>query len=124
MCHALVIEDEFLIAEHIAALAEDADATSIDFANCEVGAISMAHNRKPDIILSDVKLRTGTGPAAVQAILEEWGELQREVRPVTRDPAGRKASIGNLGLSAGKRYCGHSRDPQSNRIHTNARSPR
>jgi CheY-like chemotaxis protein len=75
MCHVLVIEDDFLIAIHITALVEEAGATSVAVADTEQGAIDAARDRKPDIIMSDVKLALGTGPLAVQAIILEHGAV-------------------------------------------------
>ena len=69
MCHVLVIEDEPLIAEFVADIAERAGATSVDLAATECEAAAAARARTPDVILSDVNLqRGGTGPRAVQAI--------------------------------------------------------
>lgn len=75
MCHALVIEDDWLIADHIICLIEQAGATSIAQADTQDAAIEQARNRRPDIIVSDVKLLQGTGPAAVQRILSQYGDL-------------------------------------------------
>lgn len=75
MCHVLVIEDEWLLAEYIADLAEQAGATSIDRVDCEADAIIAADLRKPDIILSDVMLPSGSGPAAVLTIVERNGHI-------------------------------------------------
>lgn len=75
MCHVLIIEDEWVIAEHLAIIAEKAGATSVVMASTETEAIQAAHDHKPDIILSDVILFTGTGPCAVQTILAELGEI-------------------------------------------------
>lgn len=75
MCHVLVIEDDFLIADHIVSLAEAAGATSVVQADTEEGAIAAARDRRPEMILSDVKLACGTGPLAVQAILAEHGAI-------------------------------------------------
>lgn len=75
MCHALVIEDEFLIADYVAELAGEAGATSIDFAETERDAVAAARERRPDIILSDVNLLVGTGTSAIQKIREEFGHV-------------------------------------------------
>ncbi len=75
MCHVLVIEDDWLIAEHIVHLAEEAGATSIAQADTQAGAIEAARGQRPEMILSDVKLLSGTGPLAVQEILAELGEI-------------------------------------------------
>lgn len=75
MCHVLVIEDEGLIAEHIADMVCGAGATSVAHAETEAGAVAQARVRKPEMILSDVRLLEGTGPAAVQTILAEFGPI-------------------------------------------------
>jgi CheY-like chemotaxis protein len=75
MCHVIVIEDEPLIALHMADLAEEAGATSVELVETEVEAVNAAQRRKPDIILSDVKLKVGTGPDAVVAIRQEMGHI-------------------------------------------------
>jgi CheY-like chemotaxis protein len=75
MCHVLIIEDEWMIAEHMAGLAEDAGATSIEVVTTEREAVEAARGRRPEIILSDVRLAEGTGPAAVAAIQCELGEI-------------------------------------------------
>ena len=75
MCHVLIIEDEWLIAEHIEQIARDAGATSIMAADCEADAVEAANSRTPEIILSDVNLLTGTGPCAVATILATLGQI-------------------------------------------------
>jgi len=69
VCHVLVIEDEPLIAEFVADIAERAGATSVAMAMTEAEAIAAAATCLPDVILSDVNLKLGgTGPNAVEAI--------------------------------------------------------
>ncbi len=75
MCHVLVIEDDWLIADHIISLIEQAGATSYDQADCETDAVDAAGARTPDMIVSDVKLREGTGPLAVQRIIAVHGNI-------------------------------------------------
>ena len=75
MCHVLIIEDEWLIAEYLTYLAEQAGATSIATAYTEDEAVRAAHEKRPGIIFSDVKLLAGTGPHAVQAIFSALGEI-------------------------------------------------
>lgn len=75
MCHVLIIEDEWLIAEYLTCLAEEAGATSIATACTEDEAVYAAHERMPDIILSDVILLAGTGPRAVQTIMSALGKI-------------------------------------------------
>jgi CheY-like chemotaxis protein len=69
--HALIIEDEFLVALNI----EDS-LIALGFASSETvateeEAIVTARRRAPDLITADVRLLRGTGIAAVRAILEE-----------------------------------------------------
>jgi CheY-like chemotaxis protein len=85
MCHVLVIEDEWLIADHFGSLAERAGASSIDYAATEDEAIRAALRTPPAIILSDVRLAKGTGPAAVAAIRSKLGPIPTIF--VTRTPA-------------------------------------
>ncbi len=75
MCHVLVIEDDWLIAEHVADLTRRAGARSIAMADTQQGAIEAARNYTPGIILSDVRLAAGTGPRAVQAIHRALGAI-------------------------------------------------
>jgi CheY-like chemotaxis protein len=73
MCHVLVIEDEWLIGEHIEAIALDAGATTVDRAETEQQAVAAAIASPPAVILSDVRLAEGTGPGAVATIRERLG---------------------------------------------------
>ncbi|UZK67780.1 response regulator [Sphingomonas sp. M1-B02] len=75
MCHVLIIEDEWLIADYLSYLAERAGGTSIVIACTEDEAVLSAHERLPDIILSDVNLFAGTGPHAVQTIMSDLGKI-------------------------------------------------
>ena len=75
MCHVLIIEDDWIIAENIADIAREAGATSIATADSQQAGIDAALARPPAVILSDVQLATGTGPLAVQAIREQLGPM-------------------------------------------------
>jgi CheY-like chemotaxis protein len=75
VCHVLIIEDEALIALDLQEMLSTAGATTFSFAETERGAIEAARAHKPDVIMSDVMLREGTGPAAVEAIQGEMGPL-------------------------------------------------
>lgn len=75
VCHVLIIEDEWLIAEDLTFLAEQAGATSVSTAGTEDEAVQAALERIPAIILSDVILLAGTGPSAVQKILAALGKI-------------------------------------------------
>ena len=71
----LIIEDEWLIACEIAAMAERAGGTSVSMAATQIDAIAEARAEPPDVVLSDVQLREGTGPLAVEAIIAEHGQI-------------------------------------------------
>lgn len=75
MCHVLIIEDEWFIAELLTDLAEEAGATSVATAMTEDEAVAAARERTPSIIFSDVNLQAGTGPHAVQTIMAEAGTI-------------------------------------------------
>jgi len=75
LCHVLIIEDDPLVAMSVQALLADHGATSFDLADTEAGAIVAAREKRPAIIVSDVTLRVGTGPAAVKAIHAFHGEI-------------------------------------------------
>jgi two-component system, response regulator PdtaR len=66
--HALIIEDEAMIAALIEAYLRDMGYTSVAFATTEEEAMASAERRCPDLITSDVRLTPGCGIAAVQAI--------------------------------------------------------
>lgn len=73
MCHVLIIEDDWLLSDHIAQLIETAGATSVDIAGTEDEAVMIALDHPPAIIISDVNLPQGTGPLAVQRIIATLG---------------------------------------------------
>ena len=75
MCHVLVIEDDFFIADYIVQLVEAAGATSVSQAVTQQDAIDEARQQRPELIMSDVQLIEGTGPLAVQTILAELGSI-------------------------------------------------
>ena len=75
MSHVLVIEDNWFSACNNVELALQAGATSCSMAATQKDAVAQAHLRWPDIILSDVHLREGTGTLAVQQIIDELGRV-------------------------------------------------
>lgn len=75
ICHVLIIEDESLIAMDIQSVLSDAGATSFAFAATEAEAIEQARACCPLIITSDVRLTSGTGPAAVRVIRDSLGMI-------------------------------------------------
>jgi CheY-like chemotaxis protein len=69
--HALIIEDEPLIALLIEDQLRALGYRSVDFAVTEADAVAAAGRRCPDLITSDVRLAAGCGIAAVEAICGE-----------------------------------------------------
>ena len=69
--HALIIEDESLIAMAIEDALRDCGFTSFDVAASAEEAVTAAEGRCPDLITADVELRPGCGITAVQSICSE-----------------------------------------------------
>ena len=82
--HALIIEDECLIALAIEDCLRDCGFTSFDFAVSTDAAVAAATRRCPDLITADVKLAPGCGIDAVQSICSE---LPIPVLFITGSPA-------------------------------------
>ena len=66
--HALIIEDEALIAVTIEDALRDCGCSSFDFAVSVEAAVEAARRHCPDIITADVRLAPGCGIDAVEAI--------------------------------------------------------
>jgi DNA-binding response OmpR family regulator len=66
--HALIIEDEPLIAMLIEDHLRASGYTSVAFAGTEAEALAAARCRCPDLITADMRLPQGCGIAAVEAI--------------------------------------------------------
>lgn len=66
--HALIIEDESLIALAIEDALRECGFTSFDVAVSQEEAITAAMRNCPDLITADVELRPGCGITAVQSI--------------------------------------------------------
>jgi DNA-binding response OmpR family regulator len=66
--HALIIEDESLIAMAIEDVLRSCGFTSFDLAVSAEEAVTAAARRCPDLITADVELRPGCGITTVQSI--------------------------------------------------------
>jgi CheY-like chemotaxis protein len=75
MCHVLIIEDEAVVALDVQMILAENGATSFDIVETEQDALEAALMHRPAFIASDVHLRRGTGPKAVQAIHQLLGEM-------------------------------------------------
>ena len=69
--HALIIEDETLIAMAIEDALRGCGFTSFDFAVSAEDAVAAAARKCPDLITADVELRPGCGITAVHSICSE-----------------------------------------------------
>lgn len=69
--HALIIEDEPLIAMSIEDALRGCGFTSFDFAVSTDEAVAAAARKCPDLITADVDLRPGSGITTVQAICSD-----------------------------------------------------
>lgn len=69
--HALIIEDESLIALAIEDALRECGFTSFDIAISADEAVAAATHKCPDLITADVELRPGCGIGAVQSICSE-----------------------------------------------------
>lgn len=69
--HALIIEDQFLVAALIEDVLRGFGYTSFDMVDGEDGAIRAAKSRCPDLITADQCLAKGTGVHAVREICAE-----------------------------------------------------
>lgn len=69
--HALIIEDEPIIAILIEDLLLGLGYASVDFAVTEQDAVQAARAHDPDLVTADVGLADGCGIAAVEAIRAE-----------------------------------------------------
>ncbi len=69
--HALIIEDESLIAMAIEDALRGCGFTSFDLAVSAEEAVAAAARNCPDLITADVELRPGCGIAAVESICSD-----------------------------------------------------
>lgn len=66
--HALIIEDDPLIAASIEAELRDLGFGSFDVARSEPEAVASAERRRPDLVTVDAKLEQGSGVEAAMTI--------------------------------------------------------
>lgn len=73
--HALIIEDDAIIALEIEDRLRDLGYDSFDIAVSPAEALSCATARRPDLITADVRIVGGTGIDAIHAIVASLGEV-------------------------------------------------
>src|SRR3954466_13210195 len=67
--HALIIEDEMIIALEVEGLLADLGFTSFDVADTQAQAVAAARARRPDLVTADYRIIGGTGLDAVADIV-------------------------------------------------------
>jgi CheY-like chemotaxis protein len=76
MCrHALIIEDEILIAYEVQHILERLGFDSFDLASSPTEALASAKHHRPTLITADMRIVGGTGLEAVRAINRAIGEV-------------------------------------------------
>ncbi|MCI3130777.1 response regulator [Phenylobacterium aquaticum] len=73
--HALVVEDEMIIALEVEILLRDLGLASVDFASSTAEALERAIGRRPDLITADIRIVGGTGIDAIQSIVRQLGTI-------------------------------------------------
>jgi CheY-like chemotaxis protein len=73
--HALIIEDEMLIALEVESLLHDFGFATCDIVDNPVDAVKSALARRPDLVTADIRIFGGTGIDAVEAITEQLGPV-------------------------------------------------
>ena len=73
--HALIIEDEILVALEVEALLTEQGYSSFDVADTPQSALACAISRPPDLITADFRIVGGTGLEAVEAIEAKLGKI-------------------------------------------------
>src|ERR1700744_629348 len=73
--HALIIEDEMLIALEVESLLHDFGFVSCDIVDNPIDAVRCAIAHKPALVTADVRILGGTGIDAMRAITAELGPI-------------------------------------------------
>jgi len=73
--HALIIEDEILIAYEVQSILEELGFESFDLADSPGDALACARAHRPDLITADLRIVGGTGLEAVRAITMALGRI-------------------------------------------------
>ena len=69
--HALVIEDQWILADLVEAALGELGFDSVAIASDEEQAVSLALEKAPDLITADLRLGRGTGISAVRRICKD-----------------------------------------------------
>ncbi len=75
MRHVLIIEDMFLFQQYLKDIATLAGASSISIVSTQNEAVESARQKRPSLILSDIKLPQGSGISAINLIVAAHGKI-------------------------------------------------
>ena len=67
----LIVEDDFLVGELLSMTLEDLGHEVCGIATSEAAAVAAATADRPDLMICDMTLETGTGPGAVATICRD-----------------------------------------------------
>lgn len=96
--HALIIEDEILIALELEAILANLGFDSFDIADNAVDALKLAQRRRPDLVTADFNIIGGTGVDALNDLVANLGifpalfvtanaaQLQGRAEPIIEKP--------------------------------------
>jgi CheY-like chemotaxis protein len=73
--HALIIEDEMLIALEVESILAELGFSTFDIADTPGEAVACALQRRPDLITADARIIGGTGMEAVDKIADALGTI-------------------------------------------------
>jgi len=73
--HALIIEDEMLIALEVESLLHDFGFDSCDIVDNTQDAVKSALAHRPDLVTADIRILGGTGIEAMLAITDKLGPI-------------------------------------------------
>jgi CheY-like chemotaxis protein len=73
--HALIVEDEMIIAMELEALLADLGFRTFDVAPTTSAAVSSVRLRRPDLVTLDLRIVGGSGTEALAAIRESVGPV-------------------------------------------------
>ena len=73
--HALIIEDEMLIALEVESLLHDFGFASCDIVDNSADAVKSALAHRPDLVTADLRIVGGTGVEAMDAITNRLGPV-------------------------------------------------
>lgn len=74
--HALIIEDEAIVALEVEDVLSDLGFTTFDIVRSPKQAVAAALARRPDLVTADYRIKCGTGVEAVDRIVDAIGPVR------------------------------------------------